>query len=139
MRKVLLAGVLAVAALAALPDRSHAWGNDPYSSHSYGWFRGMAFNKMSWIHSQGPLYSYGPYYGPGYVNMHIPLPYHGSYSPADPNLWNGGYGVYGSALPAPAAGYAPNAVPSYGPAAVAPGPRIVPANYNPNPVRVIGR
>ena len=102
----------------------------------------MAFNKMSWIHSQGPLYSYGPYYGPGYVNMHIPLPYYGSYSPADPNLWNGGYGVYGSALPAPAAGYAPNAVPGYGPqsnSGAAPGPRIVPANYNPNPVRVIGR
>src|SRR5262245_57944673 len=91
MRKVLLAGILAAAALAALPEQSHAWGwnNDPYSAHGFGWFRSMAFNKMSWIHHNGPLYSYGPYYGPGYVNMHIPLPMHGSYNPADPNLWNG--------------------------------------------------
>jgi hypothetical protein len=111
MRKVVLAGVLAVAALAALPERSHAWGKDRYSSHGYCWGYSLAFRNMQWIH-QAPLYSYGPYYGPGYVNMHIPKPYHGSYTPADPNLWNGGFGVYGSALPAPAAGYAPHATPT---------------------------
>src|SRR5215210_9216717 len=37
MRKVLLAGVLAAAALAALPDRSHGWGRDPYNRHGYRW------------------------------------------------------------------------------------------------------
>ena len=114
MRKVLLAGAAAVALLTALPDRSHAWGQDPYNAHGFGWLGQLAFNHFTWIHQDGPLFSYGPYYGPGYVNMHIPRPWHGSYTPADPNLWNNGPGVYGSILPAPAAGYAPQAVPPVG-------------------------
>jgi len=114
MRKVLLAGAAAVALLIALPDRSHAWGQDPYNSHGLNWLGQFAFNKWPQLHMDGPLFSYGPYYGPGYVTMHIPKPWHGSYTPADPNLWNGGPGVYGSMLPAPAAGYAPQAVPPVG-------------------------
>ena len=114
MRKVLLAGVLAVAALAALRDRSHAWGRDPYNAHGFGWLGQFAFNEKPWIHMQGPLFNYGPYYLPGHQTMHIPQPYHGSYTPADPNLWNNGFGAYGSSLPAPAAGYAPHAVPPIG-------------------------
>lgn len=114
MRKVVLAGAAAVALLAALPDRSHAWGQDPYNAHGFPWLQQFAFNKCPWIHQDGPLFSYGPYYGPGYVTMHIPKPWHGSYTPADTNLWNSGVGIYGSMLPAPAAGYAPQAVPPIG-------------------------
>lgn len=114
MRKVLLAGAAAVALLAGLPDRSHAWGRDRYNAHGFNWLYQFAFTKCPWIHQDGPLFSYGPYYTPGYVNMHVPPPYHGSYTPADPNLWNNGPGVYGSMLPAPAAGYAPTAVPPVG-------------------------
>ena len=71
--------------------------------------------------------------------MHIPAPYHGAYSPADPNLWNQGAGVYGSSLPAPAAGYAPHAVPPFGgppqpyisAAPQYPTPNVTPAGYYP--------
>src|SRR5262249_21466887 len=115
MRKVLLAGVAALAALAAVPERSHAWGKDPYNGHGYDWFNGMAFRKMLWIHSNGPLFNYGPYYLPGHVTMHIPQPYHGPYTPADPNLWNNGFGVYGSVVPAPSAGSVTQQTASHGP------------------------
>ena len=72
--------------------------------------------------------------------MHIPRPWHGAYTPADPNLWNNGPGVYGSMLPAPAAGYAPHAVPPVGglprpyiSAAPQPYyPNVQPAGYYPN-------
>jgi hypothetical protein len=137
MRKVLLAGTAAVALLAALPDRSHAWGQDPYNAHGFGWLGQFAFNKFTWIHQDGPLFSYGPYYGPGYVNMHIPKPLHGSYTPADPNLWNNGPGVYGSMLPAPAAGYAPHAVPPVGGLPrpyISAAPQYAPQYYYPNVV-----
>jgi hypothetical protein len=137
MRKVLLAGTAAVALLAALPDRSHAWGQDPYNAHGFGWLGQFAFNKAPWIHQDGPLFSYGPYYGPGYVNMHIPKPWHGSYTPADPNLWNQGPGVYGSMLPAPAAGYAPHAVPPVGGLPrpyISAAPQYAPQYYYPNVV-----
>jgi hypothetical protein len=148
MRKLLMAGVLALAALAALPDRSHAWGRDPYNHHGYQWLFSYAFRKHTWIHANGPLFNYGPYYLPGHVTMHIPQPIHGSYSPADPNLWNSGFGVQGSVLPAPAAGYAPHATPTYGPPQpyissappVQPGPQVVPVDSRGmNPVRVVGR
>jgi hypothetical protein len=137
MRKVLLAGVAAVALLTALPERSHAWGQDPYQGHGFRWLEQLAFNQCSWIHNQGPLFNYGPYFGPGHVCMHIPRPWHGSYTPADPNLWNSGAGIYGSALPAPAAGYAPQAVPPVGGLprpyiSAAPGyyaPPVVPVGY----------
>jgi hypothetical protein len=138
MRKVLLAGVLAAAALAALPERSHAWGRDPYNGHGMTWLEQFTYRTGAWIHHDGPLYSYGPYNLPGYVNMHIPQPHHGAYSPADPNLWNGGYGNYRSVLPAPAAGYPPHAVPSLGPPQpyisgvqpMSPGERVVPVSYD---------
>jgi len=148
MKKMLMASVLALAALAALPDRSHAWGRDPYNRHGFDLLNGWAFRNLTWIHSQGPLFNYGPYYLPGHVTMHIPQPYHGSYAPADPNLWNSGFGVYGSVLPAPAAGYAPHATPTYGPPQpyissapqVQPGPQVVPVDSRGmNPVRVVGR
>jgi len=138
MRKVILAGVVALAALAALPERSHAWGKDPYNRHGFDWLNGWAYRNLTWIHAQGPLFNYGPYYLPGHVTMHMPQPIHGSYSPADPNLWNNGFGVYGSVLPAPAAGYAPHATPSFAPPqpyiSTAPpvysGPTVVPTGYN---------
>jgi hypothetical protein len=107
MRKFFLAGLLAAASLAILPERSNAWGKDPYWNSGFGTLGSMAFNHMRWIHSQGPLYNYGPYNGPGHVQMHIPKPYHGTYQPADPSLWGqGGYG-YGN-------GY--GAAPQYAPA-----------------------
>ena len=115
MRKILLAGVLAVAAISALPERSHAWGRDPYNGHGLTWLGSWAYRTGSFLHNDGPLYSYGPYNLPGYVTMHIPQPYVGSYTPADVNLWNRGFGYPGSVLPAPAAGYPPHAVPSAGP------------------------
>ena len=84
MRKFLLAIVLALAALAVLPDRSHAWGRDNYSAHGFGWLGSLAFRHKQWIHQDGPLYNYGPYNGgQGYVDMHIPRPWHGMYTPAD--------------------------------------------------------
>jgi hypothetical protein len=109
MRKFFLAVLLAAAAVAVMPDRSSAWGRDPYWNSGFGTLGGMAFNHMRWIHSQGPLYNYGPYYGPGHVDMHIPKPWHGSYMPANPYLWNqGGYaGAPMAAAPAPAIQAAP--------------------------------
>jgi hypothetical protein len=136
MRKFLLAGLLALAATSALPERSHAWGRDPYNSHGLGWLGSLAYRTGAWLHQDGPLFNYGPYNLPGHVTMHIPQPYHGSYNPADPNLWNRGFGNYGSVLPAPAAGYPPHAVPNLGPpapyisAAPAYGPFIRPASYD---------
>jgi hypothetical protein len=117
MRKILLAGVLAALAMVALPDRSFAWGKSPYNSHGYGWLGSMAFRWHSWIHMDGPLYNYGPYNTPGLVVMHIPQPYHGSYTPADPTLWNRGYAPYG-----PVAGYPAYGVPGYLPANMQPAP-----------------
>jgi hypothetical protein len=107
-----LAGLLAAAAVPALPDRAEAHGRTPYNSHGLGWLGSFAYRRMAWIHMNGPLFSYGPYNTPGYLVMHIPQAYHGSYSPADLNLWNMGYGTRGPNVPAPAAGYAPDAVPS---------------------------
>jgi len=31
-------------AATALPGRSHAWGNDPYNAHGFGWLGQLAFN-----------------------------------------------------------------------------------------------
>lgn len=94
MKRLFLAGLLAVAGLAGLPAAATASDNHPYSAHGFGWFNAKVFNHMQWIHSNGPLYNYGPYIpGPGYTTMHIPEPYHGSYVPAN-------YGLYG-----PGAGY----------------------------------
>ena len=129
MRKVLLAGALALAAVTALPDRSHAWGRDAYNSHGYGWLGSFAFRKMQWIHSMGPLYNYGPYNVPGNVTHSMSIPWHGVYIPADPNIgYTTGYaapGYAGAAYGAPA--YAP---PAHAPHAMqAMPPRVVPAGY----------
>jgi hypothetical protein len=107
MKKAILAGVLALAAMTALPERSHAWGKDPYNAHGYGWLGSWAFRSHSWIHMNGPLFNYGPYNTGGLVVMHIPQPYHGSYTPADPTLWNRSYQpypAYNVPGPAPAMG-----------------------------------
>jgi hypothetical protein len=135
MRKVLLAGALALAAVTALPDRSHAWGRDAYNSHGYGWLGSFAFRKMQWIHSVGPLYNYGPYDVPGNVTHSASIPWHGVYIPADPNIGHTyGYtapGYAGAAQGAPA--HAPPARPHAAPPAHAPHamtpPRVVPAGY----------
>jgi hypothetical protein len=107
MKRIILAGLLAVLAIPVLPERSFAWGKDPYNSYGMTWLESWALRRKMWIHNDGPLFSYGPYNTPGYVNMHIPQPYHGSYTPADPTLWNryyapqygpyGGYPAYGAA------------------------------------------
>jgi hypothetical protein len=107
MKRIILAGLLAVAAITVLPESSFAWGKDPYNSHGMTWLESWSLRRKMWIHNDGPLFSYGPYNTPGYVNMHIPQPYHGSYTPADPTLWNryyapqygpyGGYPGYGAA------------------------------------------
>ena len=143
MRKFLLANVLALAALAVLPDTSHAWGRDNYSAHGYGWLGSLAFRHMQWIHQDGPLYNYGPYNGQGTVDMHIPKPWHGSYTPADPTLWNRGasapvgYAPAGYMPAAPAAGYAPTAYPTIPPQHIAakpiglaPRPIVQPVGYS---------
>jgi hypothetical protein len=106
MKRFLLAGILAALALVALPDQSHAWGRNPYNSHGYGWLGSLAFRTKPGIFYDGPLFNYGPYNTQGHVIMHIPQPYHGSYTPADPTLWNRGYAPY-----APYPGY-PNGVPA---------------------------
>jgi hypothetical protein len=137
MRKILLAGALALAAVSALPERSFAWGRDAYNSHGYGWLGSFAFRKMQWIHSNGPLYNYGPYGGPGHVTHDVKIPWHGVYIPADPNIGHS-YGY--SAGPAYAPGYgapahaAPPAhvappVPGHAPHP-APPARVVPAGYS---------
>lgn len=97
MKRLFLAGLLAMASLAVLPESGMAQANHPYSDHGYGWFGGKVFRHMLWIHSDGPLYNYGPYIPgqQGYTTMHIPQPYHGSYIPANTSLYNGGAG-YGS-------------------------------------------
>lgn len=133
MRKLVLAGLLAGAVVAALPGRSEAHGRSPYNQHGYNWLGSFAFRRMAWIHMDGPLYSYGPYNTPGYLVMHVPQPYHGTYSPADPNLWNMGYGARGPNVPAPAAGYPPGGAPTGGPTQpyryVGSAPRAEPPNY----------
>jgi len=106
MKRLFLAGLLAVAGLAGLPAAATAADNHPYSAHGFGWFHAKVFNQMPWIHSNGPLYNYGPYIpGPGYTTMHIPEPYHGSYVPANYGLYGPGAGYpYQQGQGAPAAG-----------------------------------
>jgi len=87
MKKILLAGVLAAMALAILPERSLAGNRDP-NTYGYGWLGGLAFRTKPRIHQGGPLFNYGPYNTQGLVTMHIPQPYHGTYTPADQGLWN---------------------------------------------------
>lgn len=122
MMKLFLAGLLALAGLAVLPEVGRASGNEPYSSHGYGWLQGKVFRHMQWIHSNGPLYNYGPYMGgPGYTNMHIPEPYHGSYMPANYGLYGpgagaAGYGYPGYAAPQPQGYPQPQVMPQQMPA-----------------------
>mgnify|MGYP007071089414 CR=1 FL=1 len=110
MKKLLLGSLLALSVFALLPERSFAWGtSNPYSQHGYGFLGSLAMNHMTWIHSDGPLFNYGPYYGQGHVNMHIPQPRHGSYYPADMSLYGAaysGYSGYGAGYGAPPQGYA---------------------------------
>ena len=91
MKKLLLAGLLAALALVALPNQSFAGNRNPYSLHGMGWLGSLAYRTKPGIFYDGPLYNYGPYNTQGLVVMHIPQPYHGSYTPADPTLWNRGY------------------------------------------------
>lgn len=112
MKRLFLAGLLAMAGLAVLPESGMAQANHPYSDHGFGWLKAKAFRHMLWIHSDGPLYNYGPYIPgqQGYTTMHIPQPYHGSYIPANTALYNGGagYGVAGGfGQPAAPAYYQP--------------------------------
>lgn len=122
MKRLFLAGILAMASLAVLPESGMAQANHPYSNHGYGWFNGKVFRHMLWIHSNGPLYNYGPYIPgqPGYTTMHVPQPYHGSYIPANTSLYNNGagygYANFGSVPAAPQNYVQPQ------PAAVAPAP-----------------
>ncbi|WP_157369629.1 hypothetical protein [Zavarzinella formosa] len=119
MMRLFLAGLLAMAGLAVLPERGMAQSNHPYTEHGYGWFGAKVFRSMAWIHSDGPLYNYGPYIpGPGYTNMHIPQPYFGSYVPANYGLYNS-WPNFGNPAPAPAM---QTAQPPVAPTATVPAP-----------------
>jgi hypothetical protein len=91
MKKLLLAGLLAALALTALPNQSMAGNRNPYKNYGMGWLGSLAIRTRPGIFYEGPLFNYGPYNTQGLVVMHIPQPYHGSYTPADPTLWNRGY------------------------------------------------
>ena len=133
MRKFLLANVLALAALAVLPDTSHAWGRDNYSAHGFGWLGSLAFRHKQWIHQDGPLYNYGPYNGgQGYVDMHIPRPWHGMYTPADPTLWNRGSAIPGAGN-APAAPQSAPPPTNHSAAPTIQRPAVLPAGFTTSP------
>lgn len=128
MRQLLFMGAIAAAALFLMPDRSQAQGlgfGYGYGQRTapYGFLGRLATHHMQWIHQDGPLYNYGPYYTPGHVTMHIPKPYHGAYVPADYTLWNNGYGHYGygygygAGYPAQAQAYPQTAPPAAAPVA----------------------
>ena len=135
MRKILLATVLAAAALAILPERSLAGNRDP-NNYGYGWLGALAYRTKPRIH-QAPLFNYGPYNTQGLVTMHIPQPYHGTYTPADQSLWNRtNYGIpqnqgYGPYQYGQGMGYPQypqyQQYQQYQPGPVA--PRVVPAYY----------
>lgn len=96
-----LLGLIALpfALLITTPNRSNAdWGS-PQCCHAYTWFQCRALHCWGWLHTDGPLYNYGPYdtSGPGYLPMFVPNPWCGSYIPAYPSSYyfNGGNAGYG--------------------------------------------
>ena len=106
MKKLFLASALAVALLAFGPLGSKVSANPPQACGPYGWLACKALRVCPHIHSHGPLYNYGPYYGgPGYQNMNV-TSLHGGYVPAYPTAYyygaGAGYGYppqYGYANP----------------------------------------
>ena len=119
MKKLYLASALAVALLAFGPLGSEVFANPPQACGPYGWLACKALRVAPHIHSHGPLYNHGPYYGgPGYQNMYVSS-LHGGYVPAYPtNYYYGagaGYGYppqYGYANPGMAYPSAPVAAPA---------------------------
>lgn len=146
MRKLLFVGVVAATALCLMPERSQAQGPGfGPGGPPYGFLGRLATRHMMWIHSDGPLFNYGPYHLPGHVHMHIPKPYYGTYTPGDYTLWNsggygGGYGYQPQGYPAYGAGYpapmvAPQTAPPVAPPVpVAPVAPVPPPPKKPAPV-----
>lgn len=127
MRKLLLIAVVALAAVALVPERSQAQGFGFGPGRApYGFLGRLATSHMMWIHSDGPLYNYGPYHVPGHVTMHIPKPYFGTYTPGDYTLWGAGgnaYQGYGYQGYAPQ-GYGYGYPAAGGPQTIAPPPAV---------------
>ncbi|MCE9534548.1 MAG: hypothetical protein K8T89_26010, partial [Planctomycetes bacterium] len=88
----LLTTTLTISLFTLSAKPANAYWNSPQNNHGYGWFLGHAMNCMPSLHFHGPLYSYGPYTGPGYQTMYIPGAHWGSYVPAYPPAY---YGMQG--------------------------------------------
>jgi len=93
MQKLLVAAALTAALVTLQPAKSHAFWNSPQNSQGYTWLQGKALNFLSFTHFHGPLYNYGPYYGPGYQWMFVANPWCGAYVTALPTSAYGGYKV----------------------------------------------
>lgn len=111
MKRLLSAAAIAVAALVARPGEAQAYWGSPQCWQGFPWLQGKALNCMPWIHYNGPLFSYGPYNVPGYVDMYVKNPHCGAYIPA----YAPGYAVEAAPVAAPA----PPA------AAAAPAPEVI--------------
>ena len=96
MKRLFALGALAAAGLLSSASPARAWDNPAWGNYGYGPLGAFAMRCGGWIHFHGPLYNYGPYCltDPGYVQMHIPKPYHGQVAVADPVLWSFPYGNY---------------------------------------------
>jgi hypothetical protein len=86
MKRILFAGLLALAGLALSTSSATAQVCSPFSG-------GICFKMFSHIHQHGPLYNYGPYYGyypfEPYGPWNAQLQYTGPY-PGTPGCgWNG--------------------------------------------------
>ena len=87
--KKFVAAAFALGMLVLQPAASRADWNKPQTRHGHGWIQGIALNTMPWLHFHGPLYSYGPYTGPGHVPMYVKNPIWGAYVPAYPVSYYG--------------------------------------------------
>jgi hypothetical protein len=97
VKRLLCAAAVAVAALVARPGEAKAYWGSPQCWQGFPWLQGKALNCMPWIHYHGPLYSYGPYNVPGYIDMYVKNPHCGAYIPAYPAGYYGyGYAGYGA-------------------------------------------
>lgn len=137
MKKLFLASTIAVALLAVAPQ-SKISANPPQACGPNSWLACKALRVCPHIHSHGPLYNYGPYYGgPGYQTMSVGGP-HSGYVPAYPSAYyygaGAGYGYpsqYGYAKPGMAYPPAPVAPPTYVPVAPAPIAPVSSTTYSP--------
>lgn len=93
MKKLYLAIALAITFLAGSPREASAFWNSPQCCAGMSWWQCKALNSMPWLHYNGPLYNYGPYYGGyGYEDLFVRNPYCGAYVPANPSTYYYQYG-----------------------------------------------